>query len=704
MIAPRPALTPERVSGLHLSSGHPWPMGASVDEDGVNFAVFSANATMIEVCLFTDDGRTELTRIALPDRDGDIWHGHIAGLGPGTRYGLRAHGPYEPEHGHRFNPNKLLIDPYARRIDGKLRWSRALMGYHVGSPMGDLSFSTRDSAFAIPKCVVLGPDDFDWKGDTPPNHIGSESLIYEAHVKGLTALHPKIEPSKRGTYLGLASDPILEHLTKLGVTAVELLPVHSFIDDRFLDERGLHNYWGYQSIGFFAPESRYMSADGIREFKEMVRRLHAAGIEVILDVVYNHSAEGDGFGPTLAFRGLDNAAYYRLTEGGRHYVNDCGTGNSLNLAHPAVLRMVLDSLRYWVTEFHVDGFRFDLAVGLTRGPHGFDSAFLDVIRQDPVLARVKLIAEPWDVGPGGYRLGAFPHPFREWNDRYRDDIRAFWRHDQHMLPKLAKSLLGSPEIFDNSGRPATASINLVTSHDGFTLADLVAYREKHNEMNGEGNRDGHAANFSDNFGIEGPTIDRAVLAARGRRVRAILATLFLSQGVPMLLAGDELGNSQRGNNNAYAQDNEIGWVDWKNANEGLIAYVARLSALRKRFRVIGQRNFLHSRPRPADGLPDLEWWHPDGRAPNDGDWDDHLFAMGVIVRASAETLRDSGHQEIFALFNAGPARNLVLPPGLWTKVLDSANPEAPESRAEATMKVAEQSVLLFAHPEEDKRR
>ncbi len=699
MTAPRQALTPARVASLELTPGRSWPMGANVDEDGVNFAVFSANATKIEVCLFSDDGRTELTRIALPERDGDVWHGHIAGIGPGTRYGLRAHGPYEPEKGHRFNHNKLLIDPYARKIDGKLRWSKALMGYHVGSPLGDLSFSTRDSAFAVPKCVVVGSDGFDWQDDSPPAHPDAATLIYEAHVKGLTAAHPRIEPSRRGTFRGVACDAIIDHLTSLGVTAIELLPVHGFIDDRFLVERGLRNYWGYQSIAFFAPEPRYLDHGDTAEFKEMVRRLHKAGIEVILDVVYNHTAEGDGFGPTLSFRGLDNASYYRLAHDPRHYINDCGTGNALNLAHPAVLRMVMDSLRYWVEEFHVDGFRFDLATALTRGPHGFDSGFLHAIRQDPVLARTKLIAEPWDVGPGGYRLGHFPHPFHEWNDRYRDDVRAFWRGDAHMLPGLAKALLASPEIFDRDGRAAPASINLITSHDGFTLADLVAYKDKHNEANGEGNRDGHSANFSDNLGHEGPTSDPLILKARARRQRAILATLFFSQGTPMLLGGDEIGNSQRGNNNAYAQDNETGWIDWKGADPDLLAFTQRLSELRRRFKVLSQRNFLHSRPRPADGLPDLEWWHPDGRAPSDEDWHDHIHTMGMIVRASAETLEDSGDDEVFVVFNSGHAREVNLPPGEWIRVLDSANPDSGEKPANATYKAAEQSVVLFAHPD-----
>lgn len=684
---------------IELSAGRFWPMGATVDAQGVNFAVFSANATKIEVCLFSQDGRTELTRVALHERDGDIWHGHIKGIGAGTRYGLRAHGPYDPENGHRFNPNKLLIDPYARQIDGRFRWSRSLMGYHVGSPLGDLSFSTRDSAFAVPKCVVVGDDGFDWQGDTPPNIPGSDTVIYEAHVKGLTATHPEIDPSARGTFAGLASAPVIDHLKSLGVTAVELLPVHGFVDDRFLVERGLRNYWGYNSIAFFAPEPRYLGARGTRAFKEMVRRLHAAGIEVILDVVYNHTAEGDAFGPTLSFRGLDNASYYRLAPEKRHYINDCGTGNALDVSHPAVLRLVMDSLRYWIEEYHVDGFRFDLAAALTRGPHGFDSGFLDAVRQDPILARAKLIAEPWDVGPGGYRLGHFPHPFREWNDRYRDDVRAFWRGDDHLLPGLAKALLGSPEIFDNGRRPATASINLITSHDGFTLTDLVSYAEKHNEANGEGNRDGHSANFSDNMGVEGPTADPVILAARGRRQRALLATLFLSQGIPMLLAGDELGNTQRGNNNAYAQDNETGWLDWKQADPDLLDFVRHLASLRRRFGVLRQRNFLHSKRRSTDGLPDLEWWNPEGRPPTDDDWHDHLHAIGVIVRASAETIRDTGHTEVFALFNAGHARDVHLPPGDWVVVLDSANPKSPEKPVVESYKAAEQSVLLFAHPE-----
>ncbi|MEJ2020844.1 MAG: glycogen debranching protein GlgX [Maritimibacter sp.] len=699
MTTPRPSLNPDRVDNLVLTRGQAWPMGAHVDETGVNFAVFSANATKIEICLFSDDGRTELTRIPLPERDGDIWHGHIAGIGAGTRYGLRAHGPYDPDAGHRFNPNKLLIDPYARKIEGKIRWSRALMGYHVGSPMGDLSFSTRDSAFAVPKCVVMGKDDFDWQGDAPLDHTGPELLIYEAHVKGLTAMHSEVDPSLRGTYLGITSKPVLEHLKSLGVTALELMPVHAFIDDRFLAERGLRNYWGYQTLGYFAPESRYLRAGQLTEFKTMVRELHKEGIEVILDVVYNHNAEGDGFGPTLSLRGLDNASYFRLAPNKRHYINDCGTGNALDLSHPAVLRMVMDSLRYWVEEFHVDGFRFDLAAALTRGGNGFDSGFLDAVRQDPVLARVKLIAEPWDVGPGGYRVGAFPHPFREWNDRYRDDVRAFWRGDEHMLPGLAKAILGSPEIFDKDGRSATASINMLTSHDGFTLNDLVSYNEKHNQANGEGNRDGHTTNFSDNLGTEGPTEDPVVLAARGRRQRAMLATLFFSQGIPMLLAGDEIGNTQSGNNNSYAQDNETGWIDWKQPDTELLDFTKRLSALRRRFKVLSQRNFLHGKTRGSDDLPDLDWWHPAGRPPVDSDWNDQMKTMGVIVRASSETIRDSGEPEVFIVYNAGAAHEVILPPGNWVRLLDSANPNGSEKPVKKSYKAAEQSVVLFAHPD-----
>ncbi|MDZ4093619.1 MAG: glycogen debranching protein GlgX [Paracoccaceae bacterium] len=689
---------PVHLPGHATAPGRPWPLGASFDGDGVNFAVFSAHAEAVELCLFAADGRKELCRLPLHDRDGDIWHIHIGGLMPGALYGYRVHGPYAPEAGHRFNPHKLLIDPYARQLSGRLKWSDALMGYKVGSPRGDLSCDTRDSAFAMPKSVVVDPG-FNWGDDRPPDVPFDKTVIYEAHVKGLTAQHPGVEPGLRGSYLGLASDAVLEHLTKLGVTAIELLPTHAFVDDRFLVARGLRNYWGYQSIGFFAPEPRYMTKGAIWEFQAMVRRFHAAGIEVLLDVVYNHSGEGDELGPTLAFRGLDNRSYYRLNEGGRYYVNDTGTGNTLNLTHPAVLRMVMDSLRYWVEVMHVDGFRFDLAPVLGREAFGFDpgAGFFDAVRQDPVLSRVKLIAEPWDIGPGGYQLGAFPHPFAEWNDRFRDGVRRFWRGDAGTAPDLAKRLLGSAERFDHSGRAATSSVNFITAHDGFTLEDLVSFSVKRNLANGEDNRDGHDDNHSDNLGAEGGSEDPAILAARGLRKRNLLATLMLSQGTPMLLAGDEIGNSQGGNNNAYAQDNATGWVNWQARDAGLTAFVARLTALRRGHPVLRQRLFLHARARRSDGLPDVIWRRVDGQAPRPEDWHDPAFrCLCVELRMAAEG-HEPGTQTIFAVFNAGPAVTLVLPdtvPG-WQLLLDTTRPEMPAEPVLATHEAAANAVLVF---------
>lgn len=703
MNASRPTRAPDRLAHRRVRAGRSWPLGATFDGAGVNFAVFSAHATKIEVCLFSDDGRKELARLELPQRDGDIWHGHVEGLLPGTRYGIRAHGPYDPNAGYRFNPNKLLLDPYARQIVGHLRWSDALMGYRVGHPSSDLSFDSRDSAFAMPKCVVADTS-FDWGGDHPPHVPARESLIYEAHVKGMTALRADVEPGLRGTFMGLSSDAVIEHLLKLGVTAVELLPVHAFVDDRFLEARGLKNYWGYQTIGFFAPQPRYMSQGAIWEFQAMVRRLHRAGIEVLLDVVYNHSGEGDEFGPTLSFRGLDNRSYYRLAGGGRHYINDTGTGNTLNLAHPMVLRMVMDSLRYWVEVMHVDGFRFDLASALARGPNGFDpgTAFLDTIRQDPVLSHVKLIAEPWDVGPNGYRLGSFPHPFHEWNDLFRDGVRRFWRGDKGMAPDLAKRLLGSAEKLDHSGRPATASVNYVTSHDGFTLADVVAYVEKHNAANGENNRDGHNANHSDNFGVEGATDDPAIIAARDLRRRNLIATLFLSQGIPMLLAGDEIGNSQSGNNNAYAQDNETSWIDWDAADEGFLRFVVRLSALRRDYPVLSQGRFLHGQPREKDGRPDLEWHRADGREPAPSDWNNPDFrTLCVVFRENAEVPQPRGEATIFVVFNADGPGNVTLPEGRWVCALDTTRPDGlpvPVKGGQAQMPA--NCILVFIRPAE----
>ncbi|MCB6177266.1 glycogen debranching protein GlgX [Rhodobacter sp. Har01] len=695
-----------RANGHAVAPGRPWPMGATLTGDGVNFAVFSAHAEMIELCLFSPDGRREMARLPMRDRDGDIWHIHVGGLTAGTVYGFRAFGPYEPERGHRFNPHKLLLDPYARALEGRLKWSDALMGYKIGSPKADLSYDTRDSAFAAPKSVVTDPS-YGWDGDAAPRTHRPETVIYEAHVRGLTMRHPRVPQGLRGTYLGLASDAVIEHLLGLGVTAVELLPVQAFLDERMLVARGLRNYWGYNTLAFFAPEPRYMAKGGLWEFQTMVRRLHTAGLEVILDVVFNHTGEGDEWGPTLSFRGLDNASYYRLADGGRRYVNDTGTGNTLNLTHPMVLRMVMDALRYWVEVGHVDGFRFDLATVLGREAHGFDpqGGFFDVIRQDPVLSRVKLIAEPWDIGPGGYQLGAYPHPFLEWNDRFRDGVRRFWKGDAGMTRDLAARLLGSAEKFDHSGRAATSSVNYLTSHDGFTLEDLVSYTVKRNWANGEENRDGHSENHSDNLGVEGPTTDTAVLAARALRKRNLLATLFLSQGVPMLLAGDEMGQSQAGNNNAYAQDNEVSWLDWDHADTGLMAFVHRLAGLRKAHPVLRQRRFLHARERPADGLRDVIWRRPDGTEPSAQDWHDPAFrCLCAELRMSAEG-GDPSQDAVLAVFNCGPAVTLVLPdsaPG-WELILDTTRPDM--GHGPAPHEAPAQSVLLlratFARPKDE---
>jgi isoamylase len=672
-------------------------MGATVDVGGVNFAVFSANAHLIELCLFSDDGRKEVARLPFVERDGDIWHMRVEGMMPGQRYGLRAYGPYAPEEGHRFNPHKLLMDPYARAYDGRLKWSDALMGYRIGSSRADISYDTRDSAFAVPKSVVV-EDHSEWGREQLPQRPWTDTVIYEAHVKGLTARHPKVLATARGRYAGLASPAMIDHYQRLGITAIELLPVQAFFDDRFLVARGLTNYWGYNTMGFFAPEPRYCGRNALAEFRDMVRRLHEAGIEVILDVVYNHTGEGDEFGPTLSFRGLDNRSYYRLAQGGRYYVNDSGTGNSLNINHPMVLRMVMDSLRYWVQQCHVDGFRFDLATSLGREPHGFDlgAGFFDAIRQDPVLSRVKLIAEPWDIGPGGYQLGGYPFPFAEWNDRFRDGVRRFWRGDAGLTPDLAKRLLGTADNFDHDGRPATSSVNFLTAHDGFTLQDLVSFTVKRNLANGEDNRDGHSENHSDNLGIEGATTDPLITAARALRKRNLLATLFLSQGTPMLLAGDEVGHTQAGNNNAYAQDNETTWIDWAKADADLTAFVARLTALRAAHPVLRQKHFLHGGIRAHDTVPDVIWRRPDGKTPESSQWHDSNFrCLGVELRMSP---RAPAHGDVvYAVFNMGPEQPLTLPDTApaWRCVLNTTKPQAAEEPVKSGMILPANAVLVF---------
>ncbi|WP_425040339.1 glycogen debranching protein GlgX [Primorskyibacter sp. S187A] len=682
-----------------LSAGRPFPLGATFDGEGVNFAVFSQHATRVTLSLFNAAGEEEIL-IPLLERDGHVWHGYISGLQPGQQYGYRVHGPYAPEEGHRFNPHKLLIDPYAKKLTGHPIWNDALYGYQIGHKDADLSFDRRDSAPFIPRSVVVDPA-FSWA--EPAGTIDrpwSETVIYEAHVKGLTA--GRRDVPQRGTFLGMSSDPMLEHLTNLGITAIELLPVHAFVDDRFLIDRGLTNYWGYMSYGFFAPEPRYMSRGDIAEFQQMVARFHAAGIEVILDVVYNHTAEGDHRGPMLSLKGFDNASYYRLTDGGRHYVNDTGCGNALNMDHPFTLRLVMDSLRYWVEVMHVDGFRFDLATTLARtgGMFDRDGPFLRAVRQDPVLNKVKLIAEPWDVGMGGYQLGAYPSPFTEWNDKYRDQVRSFWRGDDTMVRKLARRVSGSAVHFDHDGRRANSSINFLTSHDGFTLMDTVSYSRKDNHANGEDNRDGHDHNFSDNCGVEGPTEDAEILARRARRRRNMIATLMLSQGTPMLLAGDELGNSQSGNNNAYCQDNEIGWVNWDEADPEFLTFVRQAIAFRAKTPILRQGRFLHARARYVDGVPDLFWRRADGKPMTDADWiDPTLRLLGAEMRMARGTpAYEPRLGAIFVVFNAGSAQKVTLPEAAagqyWARTFDTSGAPV-NDLPQINVRVAAESVAAF---------
>ena len=625
---------------MHVWPGTPYPLGATWDGLGINFAVFSAHAERVELCLFDPAGRRQIARLDLPECTDEIWHGYLPNGRTGLIYGYRVYGPYRPQDGHRFNPQKLLLDPYARRLSGALRWSDALFGYRINSPRGDLSSDRRDSAPDMMKAMV-SEDMFDWGEDRPPNVPWSRTVIYETHVRGMTMLRRDLPANERGTFAALADASVIEYLHRLGVTAIELLPIHAFVSERHLIERGLKNYWGYNSIGFFTIEPRYLS-DGTRnEMRVAVRRLHAAGIEVILDVVYNHTAEGNELGPTLSFRGLDNASYYRLVpDNQRHCINDTGTGNTLNLSHPRVLQMVMDSLRYWVTSFHVDGFRFDLGVTLGREANGFDpgSGFFDALRQDPVLTRVKLISEPWDLGPGGYQLGHHPPGFAEWNDRFRDSTRRFWRGDAGERPEFAARLAGSSDLFDRHARRPWASINYAASHDGFTLADVTSFTARHNEANGEDNKDGQAENYSANWGVEGPTTDPAIIETRTRVERAMLATVMFAHGTPMLLGGDEFGRTQRGNNNAYCQDSEMYWLDWTLADtpEGreLTAFVAKLIALRQEHTALRSRHFLHGRGELAPGIYDIAWFNPDGEMVPEASWTNPEHRLLCLRRAT----------------------------------------------------------------------
>lgn len=686
-------------------------LGAEFTGDGTHFAIFSENAEALELCLYSHDGKDELARLEMPSREGSIFSGYVPGVVPGQLYGYRAHGPYDPERGHRFNANKLLLDPYAREIAGTLRWDDALWGYDLSSG-DDLTFDTRDSAPFMIKGVVQDPA-FDWEGDNSIRRPWGETLVYEAHVRGLTMLHPGVPEDLRGTYAGMVSDPILEHLQNLGVSAVELLPCQFFLDDRMLLDKGLSNYWGYQTLGYFAPEPRYLGpgrkgAQGpgaIRQFKDMVKRFHQAGIEVIMDVVYNHTAEGSERGPTLSFRGLDNASYYALSpENPRYSFDQTGTGNTLSVAHPMVIRMVLDSLRYWVQAMHVDGFRFDLASTLGREAMGFDreGGFFDAIRQDPILSGVKLIAEPWDVGSGGYQVGGFPYPFREWNDKFRDTTRGFWRGDQALVGDLANHLVGSPEQFNHSDRGATSSVNFLAAHDGFTLLDTVSYNARHNEANGEGGADGHDNNLSDDMGAEGPTDDAGINAARAARRRAMLATLLLSQGVPMILAGDEFGNSQSGNNNVYCQDNETAWVDWAGKDDALLEFCTRMVAFRREHPVLSQDNFLNGTP-AEDGRVEIAWHQPDGREMDAELWGQaQLRVLGLFLTYSAQEAFVEGERPLFLVFNAGDEVTFTLPShnGIeaWHRVVDTSRPEsfAVEPVEDGIAIVAAASVSVFA--------
>ena len=611
------------------------PLGATWDGSGTNFALFSANATKVELCLFDTRGRREIDRIVLPEFAHQIWHGYVPEIRPGQLYGYRVHGPYAPEEGHRFNPNKLLLDPYAMQHRGELRWHDALHGYRVGSSRGDLSFDRRDSAFVMPKCVVVDPA-HTWGGDIRPETPWSRTIIYEAHVGGMTMGRQDLDPQLRGTFEGLADPRTIDHLSKLGVTAIELLPIQAYYDEGHLVQKGLSNWWGYSTLGFFAPAQRYLRRDGnLHEIKLMVRRLHEAGIEVILDVVYNHTAEGNELGPTLSFRGIDNASYYMLGEEKRYYYDTTGCGNSLNLRTSRVLQMVMDSLRYWVEECHVDGFRFDLATTLGRDRDNFsrDAIFLEAVRQDPVLQTVKVIAEPWDTGPNGYQLGNFPPVWAEWNDRFRDNARAYWKGDAGVMRKMADGLLGSAALFGHDGRRPWTSINFITAHDGFTLMDVVSYNEKHNEANGEDNKDGHSHNLSWNCGVEGPTNDESVLELRDRQRRNLMATAILSQGTPMLLMGDERGRSQNGNNNAYCQDGEINWLDWM-PSEGDLDFedfVRGLIAVRKAVPQFLSFRYLHDRPRSTDPRC-AQWLRPEGGSMQTGDWEnDEARAVALLV-------------------------------------------------------------------------
>lgn len=669
--------------------GSPFPLGATCENEGVNFAIYSENAEGIDLCLFNNENdKTEAYKIPLKERTHHVWHVFIPDLKAGQLYGYRVYGPYDPQNGHRFNSNKLLIDPYAKAIAGSIHWHDALFGYEFNHEQEDLSFSEIDSAPFIPKCVVIDPG-YDWEGDEAPKIPYHKTIIYEAHVKGLTMLHPDIPEDIRGTYEAIAHPVCINYLKNLGITAIELMPVHHFVIDRTLAENGLTNYWGYNTIGFFAPDVRYskgIMGEQVNEFKHMVKELHKAGIEVILDVVYNHTGEGNQFGPTLSYRGIDNASYYRLTDDRRFYMDYTGTGNTLNAMMPNVLRLITDSLRYWITEMHVDGFRFDLAATLARELHEVDrlGSFFDIIHQDPLISQVKLIAEPWDIGEGGYQVGKFPPGWAEWNGKYRDCIRDYWRGADSMLGEFAERFTGSSDLYRNDYRQPTASINFVTAHDGFSLNDLVSYNEKHNIANRENNNDGESHNLSWNGGVEGPTDDAEINILRDRQKRNFLTTLFLSQGVPMLLSGDEMGKTQKGNNNAYCQDNEISWLHWDEADKDLLTFTQKLIAFTKKHPVFNRRGWFMGLPIKGIGLHDIAWFLPEGKEMPEANWS-HDYAKSLAIFFNGEGIHPPGPKgekimddSFYIIFNAHHDEiSFKLPPPRygkkWVTVIDTTN-------------------------------
>lgn len=688
-----------------LLTGKPYPLGASSDGLGVNFAVFSANATRIDLCLFDERGRKELGRLPLPECTDEVWHGYLPDAQPGLVYAYRAYGPYDPAHGHRFNPHKLLLDPYAKHLVGSVRWSDALFGYRVQHSKMDLSLDRRDSAAWMPKAVVVD-DAFNWGRQVAPSVPWEDTFIYEAHVRGVSMQRSGLRAGWRGTFDALAHPDFIEHLLRLGVTTLELLPVHAALDDHFLAQRGLRNYWGYNTLAYFAPNPRYIASGSPNGLRMAIRRLHAANIEVILDVVYNHTAEGNELGPTLCWRGLDNASYYRLVPGDeRYYINDTGCGNTVNLSHPRVLQMVMDSMRHWAQSYRVDGFRFDLGVTLGREGTGFDpgSGFFDAILQDPTLSQLKLISEPWDTGPDGYQLGNHPPGFAEWNDKFRDGVRRFWKGDAEQRGALAAALSASPVNFDHRHRRPWSSVNFLASHDGFTAADIVSYSEKHNEANGDENGDGHSENYSFNWGQEGPTDDASVIETRSRVLKSMLATVLVSDGTPMLLAGDEFGNSQEGNNNAYCQDNELSWLDWGQLNEPLaqqlLELVAHAGVLRREHPSLRRRRFEDDAVELAPGIKRAAWYDMDGCEMTDDAW---AYAEGRVLGFERASLSPEGVLDVtLLLVNGGPEEiDFVLPalPCRWFRLLDSADASrvGGEVRTD-TLPLSSQGLILLAN-------